>query len=99
VTQRSFSAPMICAISFGKKKSPRSIVASLLTDEAQSSLCIASGLSPVNARAPAPDMEADDIRYWVASSDVPNAGLDKDAFLTPAERRAFADQIVNFVNQ
>ena len=96
--RRSLTAPVLCGILLGKSAYSRDLLTFLSSDGAQSALSMASGLAPAAARATAPDRESDDVRYWVAASEPPYPGLDKDAFRTPAERAAFAGEIVRVVN-
>ncbi len=88
---RSFLAPEICALVLDKNKAYSSTV-NLLTNSRQSSLSIATGLSPVQASCAVPDKQADDVRFWLAASNGPVMPL-SGALPSEEMRKAAADWI------
>lgn len=103
---RSFTAPITYAIpltSRGKTaKTIETLLQMLTGSECQGQLANATGLAPVHATASTPDVQADDLRYWIAASNPPLPPLDKAAFATERQAADFADafrsMVLEYVN-
>jgi hypothetical protein len=95
---QAFTAPVICGVQLKKSPVIPSILQNLASQNVQAELSKETGLAPVNTRAAAADREADDVRYWTAATEPPYPGLDRAAFTTPADRKAFAEKIAAYVN-
>lgn len=70
--ERKFQAPQIIAASLNKNMSD---YVKLLCETNQSELCTTTGLAPVQKNCSVPDVQADDVRYWLAASSGPVAPL------------------------
>ncbi len=91
---RSFTSPVLLGISLSKDKVARSSLEKL-AGEFQSQLSFATGLAPVLASCSVPDVQADDVRYWVAASDEPLPALADWLFATKAQKNTFAEALRN----
>lgn len=89
---RRFTAPLILGIPLSKNKTVRQSLIALAQNK-QDLLSAATGLSPVQAAASVPDVQADDARYWIAASGTPLPALSNAAFTAKAERTAFANAL------
>ncbi len=89
---RRFTAPLILGIPLSKNKTVRKSLIALAQNK-QDLLSAATGLSPVQAAASVPDVQADDARYWIAASGTPLPALSNAAFTAKAERTAFANAL------
>ena len=95
--QRIFTSPVIVAIANSRNKSISESV-KLLANSMQSELCSRTGLAPVQANCSVIDIQADDVRYWVAASGKPFEGLAESAFKTSGSRNQFAEALKSFLN-
>lgn len=94
---RRFTSPLICAVPLSKNKKAKVIAANLISKNTQEFLSNATGLAPVLAGCEAPDIEADDVRYWVAATNTPFNGLSRDAFLSKKDARELEKVIVGYI--
>ena len=97
--ERTFSAPIIMAIPYSKNKIAMNSMKKLATVEYQERLSIKTGLAPVQKNCAIPDRQADDVRYWVAASEVPFVGLAEAAFTDAKTRKMFADILRMYLQQ
>ena len=97
--ERTFSAPIIMAIPYSKNKIAMDSIKKLATVEYQERLSIKTGLAPVQKNCAIPDRQADDVRYWVAASEVPFVGLSEAAFTDAKTRKMFADILRMYLQQ
>ena len=95
-SERNFISPVILGISLSKDKVARSAVEKL-SNEFQSQLSFATGLAPVQASCSVPDVQADDVRYWVAASDEPLPALADWIFTTKGQKNVFAEALRNLL--
>lgn len=95
-SERNFTSPVVLGISLTKDKIARSAIEKL-ADEFQSQLSFATGLAPVQASCSVPDVQADDVRYWVAASDEPLPALADWIFTTKGQKNVFADALRNLL--
>lgn len=93
---RFFTSPVILGISLSKDKIARAAIEKL-SNEFQSQLSFATGLAPVQANCSVPDVQADDVRYWVAASDEPLPALADWIFTTKGQKNAFAEALRNLL--
>lgn len=94
--ERSFVAPVVLGISLSKNKIARNAIEKL-ADEFQSQLCFSTGLAPVQASCSVPDVQSDDVRYWVAASDEPLPALSDWLFTTKGQKTVFAEALRNLL--
>ena len=95
-SERNFTSPVVLGISLTKDKIARSAIEKL-ADEFQGQLSFATGLAPVQASCSVPDVQADDVRYWVAASDEPLPALADWIFTTKGQKNVFADALRNLL--
>lgn len=93
-SSRSFTSPVVLGISLSKDKVARSSLEKL-AGEFQSRLSFATGLAPAQASCSVPDVQADDVRYWVAASDEPLPALADWLFATKGQKNTFAEALRN----
>ncbi|MCR4736463.1 MAG: hypothetical protein K5829_15815 [Treponema sp.] len=67
---RKFEAPVICAIMLKKNEQSTKELADL-SNNRQTQLSTKSGLAPVQKNCSVADIQADDVRYWLAASNGP----------------------------
>lgn len=90
---RFFTSATVCAVPLKKSKSVEKLVKTLVSQEGQENLSRATGLAPVLAHCRTPDKQADDVRYWIAATNTPNAGLGNEIFFTTAQYRQLAKEL------
>lgn len=95
--ERRFTSPLICAVPLSKNKKAKILARDLISADTQVFLSNATGLAPVLAGCEAPDIEADDVRYWVAATNTPLNGLSRDAFLSKKAARELEKMIVGYI--
>jgi hypothetical protein len=71
---RKFSAPEIGVLCVKEKKYTKDVLLNLVRTR-QTELCTESGLAPVQKNCIVPDLQADDVRYWLAASNGPTLPL------------------------
>ena len=59
----------------------------------QESLCRSTGLAPVLRNCRTTDVQASDVRFWIASSSTPNAGLGHETSLTKEQLRQIKNEL------
>lgn len=100
-TIRALTAPVYYGIPLSGKKKEIStlegLFAQLTSIEGQGFLSQATGLAPTHASAPTPDVQADDVRYWVAATNLPLPALSDASFSTSSELATFASDFRNLV--
>lgn len=90
---RCFTSATICAVPIKKSKPVEKLIKTLVSQEGQENLSRATGLAPVLAHCRTPDKQADDVRYWIAATNTPNAGLGNEIFFTPSQYRQLAKEL------
>jgi hypothetical protein len=102
-SERGLTAPVLYAIPLAKNKKKQSAahdLSSLLeTPLTQGKLSSRSGLAPALGRAETPDIQADDVRFWVASTNAPLANLSNAAFAGKTSLAAFASSLREYITQ
>jgi ABC-type glycerol-3-phosphate transport system substrate-binding protein len=94
---RKFTAPSVCAIPLTKNKKAHAAAESLLTSDGQEKLSRATGLAPVFAHCRTSDHQADDVRFWIAATNTPLAGLGRDLTDDPAQTKAAAQAFCGII--
>lgn len=90
---RCFTSATVCAVPLKKSKSVEKLIRTLVSQEGQENLSRATGLAPVLAHCRTPDKQADDVRYWIAATNTPNAGLGNEIFFTTSQYRQLAKEL------
>lgn len=89
---RRFTAPIIFAVSMSKDKVARNSIEKM-ANELQGTLSSATGLGPVQKNCGVPDVQADDVRYWVAASNKPLPALSDALFVSKQQKNNFAEAL------
>lgn len=71
---RTFEAPLYAAIPLSKNASVKTAM-NLLSSTHQATISYKTGLAPSNANCATPDIQADDVRFWIAASAGPEYPL------------------------
>lgn len=95
---RNFTAPVIFAVPVSKDKVVHKAI-SLMANELQAKLSAATGLAPVQANCPVPDIQADNVRYWIAASGMPLTPLASSLFVSKQQKNAFAEALRSLLRQ
>ncbi len=95
-SERSFTSPVILGIALSKNKVAKDAIVKM-SNSLQSQLSIKTGLAPVQANCAVPDVQADDVRYWVAASNAPLPTLSDALFTTKQQKSLFADALRTFL--
>ncbi len=91
-------APELCAIFLNSNGNPQEILSFLITPEVQEQLSDLTGLAPVSSQGIAHDSQADDVRYWAASTPKgPLPSLKTASCATPADRQILCTQIRDYL--
>jgi hypothetical protein len=80
-----------------RKAGALALLERLLSNPVQKRLGDATGLAPASSTAETLDMQASDVRLWVAASAGAYPGLDRDAFADPAAASSFAAELRAYV--
>ena len=94
--ERFFTSPVLLGISLSKDKVARTAIEKF-ANELQSQLSFSTGLAPVQANCPVPDVQSDDVRYWVAASNEPLPALADSLFASKSQKASFAEALRNFL--
>ena len=89
---RKFSAPEIGVFCVKEKKYTKDVLLNLVRTR-QTELCTESGLAPVQKNCIVPDLQADDVRYWLAASNGPTLPL--AAALPTTEAKEIFIKVIN----
>ena len=95
-SSRTFASPVYCALPLSTKKIARKTI-SLLAINLQDKLSSNTGLAPVSAACQTPDRQADDVRYWISSTNAPAVPLSEAAFKDDKNRNLFASALRNYI--
>lgn len=93
---RHLMSDTICAIPVNSETAQNFAVL-LTSDESQKTLSRMTGLAPVNARCPCPDIEADDVRFWIAATNEPLIPLNRAAFTSSSQMEIFSQVLANYI--
>ena len=97
--ERALVSPYIVAVPLSQSKVLKDDLEKLTDPKAQEALSKETGLAPVLANCRTPDLQADDLRYWVAATGEPLKSLADSAFYSDADRDAFAKTVVAYIRQ
>lgn len=87
---RKFTGEIIFAVPQKKNSLNTRLVQYLSSEAGQEELSRATGLAPVFAQCRTPDRQADDVRYWIAATNTPLAGLSRESDLTQKQKNELA---------
>lgn len=92
-SSRTFTSSTIYAVSLKKSKSVEKLISDLVSADGQEKLSRATGFAPVLSHCRTPDKQADDVRYWIAATNPPNAGLGHEAYFTKEHFRQLGKEL------
>lgn len=95
--ERNFTAPVIFAVPLSKDPVVHKSI-TMLSDELQTLLSAKTGLAPTQANCGTPDVQADDVRYWVAASGTPLPALSSALFVNKQQMHSFAESLRNILH-
>lgn len=96
-SQRYLTCPMISAVLLTKNRSSEKLVKTMLSEAFQAKLAFDTGLAPVNSQCQSPDIQSDDVRFFVAATNAPITPLNQAAFADKKEMEAFTQELKAFV--
>ena len=94
---RSIISPVICAVPMTKNRNVAFFVSHLTSENAQERISNLTGLAPMHARCHVPDVYSDDIRFWIAASEVPLTPLGSSAFTSRQKMEAVANCLRDYI--
>lgn len=97
LNQRSLVAPATCMISMTADERTKKLAESMTTIDGQEILCHETGLSPLLANCRIPDIQSDDIRFWIAATSQPVVPIYEGAFSDKARKAEFASAIRQWI--
>ncbi len=97
ISLRACTCPTICLVPLSGTKAMQDCAEYLVSNKAQENLSRSSGLVPILAQCRTPDVQADDVRFWIASSSSPVIPLSYSAFSLAQERDSFAQGLISFI--
>ena len=90
---RFFSSSTLYAIPVTSNPNVSKIAQDFVSVDFQESLCRSTGLAPVLRNCRTTDVQASDVRFWIASSSTPNAGLGHETSLTKEQLRQIKNEL------
>ncbi|WP_407396432.1 hypothetical protein [Treponema sp.] len=94
---RSLIAPAVAMISLSKSKEAKKAVGHLMSQEAQEVIAFKTGLAPFLANSKIPDIQSDDLRFWIAATSEPSLPIGAAAFSDEKKKEDFAEAIRKFI--
>jgi hypothetical protein len=78
-----------------KSEKAESVLAELISVQAQETMSRSTGIAPVLAQCRTPDKQADDARFWIAATTCPLPGLSNEVYLTKSQKTALSAEIAS----
>ncbi|MBR6153902.1 MAG: hypothetical protein IKQ43_05645 [Treponema sp.] len=97
--KRYLTGSVISAVPLTKNKALTTLIKTMLSSGFQADLAFRTGLAPVNAQCQTPDIQADDVRFFIAATNAPLTPLNQAAFADQKEMEAFALEITTFIKK
>jgi len=94
---RRFTAPETFAVPLTNKYGIKNIVSELSKTAYQEELSRATGFAPVLNHCKTPDKQADDVRYWIAATNAPLAGLSNEINITKEQQQQLLAELVLYL--
>ena len=98
-SSRTFTAPSVCLVPLKNTKITSQIVKQSLTETTQKDMAAFTGLAPVFTKCDTQDRQADDARYWIASTNSPFSGLSKDTNLSSEQKNLLAKSLISAIRK
>lgn len=97
IALRACTCPTICLVPISGTSAMKNCAEYLVSNKAQENLARSTGLAPILAQCRTPDVQSDDVRFWIASSSSPVIPLSYSAFSNSYERDKFAEELIAFI--
>lgn len=97
--QRIFTGSTVYAVPLNKSKKTLELSQALTSREVQEKISRATGLAPVHSSCHTSDKQADDVRYFIAATKQPFAGLGQEIYLTSEQFRLLAKEILKKITE
>lgn len=97
VSKRSVISSAYCFIPLSDSKYVEPTAQHLMDNAVQEDIARKTGLAPSLAGCRTPDIQSDDLRYWIAASSGSVAPLGDASFSSSAKKEQFAECIRNFI--
>ncbi|MBQ0040236.1 MAG: hypothetical protein KBS64_07415 [Treponema sp.] len=94
---RALVSPVTAMISMTKDNAKKEAVKTLVLTDSQEYISRKSGIAPTLANCRITDMQADDIRFWIAATSKPVMPLGLSAFDDKAKKEEFAQAVRNYI--
>lgn len=94
---RAVVSPTICMISRSSDSTLKNAARAIVHEENQEFLARSSGLAPLLANCKIPDVQSDDIRFWIAASSKPEIPLGLAAFDDDRKKHQFAQALRQYI--
>lgn len=98
LNQRSLVTPATVMISMTADERTKKLAESMTTISAQEILCHETGLSPLLANCRIPDIQSDDIRFWIAATSQPVVPIYDGAFSDSSRKAEFAAAVRQWIS-
>ncbi|MCQ2591178.1 MAG: hypothetical protein MJ188_00210 [Treponema sp.] len=92
--QRHFTANATYVLPTSNNSKNPLLIEKLLSPDAQGDFSRKTGLSPVLSNCRTPDKQSSDVRYWIAATNAPLAGLGHEANLSVKQLDILRDEIL-----
>lgn len=96
---RAFSADVMIAIPLSRNAEKNSFVAQLSGSDMQEQMCFTSALAPADANCRIPDVQSDNVRYWIAATNMPLAPLAQSVCTDSKTKAALARAIRAYLRE
>lgn len=97
ITKRAVVSSAYCFIPLSDSKYVKPTAAYLMDTAVQEDIARKTGLAPSLSGCRTPDIQSDDLRYWIAASSGSVAPLGDAAFINREKKDQFAECIRNFI--
>ena len=97
--KRYLTGSVISAVPLTKNKALTTLVKTMLSSNFQADLSFKTGLGPVNSQCQSPDIQSDDVRFFVAATNPPLTPLSQAAFSDQKAIESFTLEITTFVKR
>lgn len=94
---RAAMTPSVAMISMSKNKNAKEAVTFLVGSDAQEKLAFKTGLAPFIANCKIPDIQSDDLRFWIAATSSPCIPMGLAAFDDDIKKQNFAKAIRDWI--
>ena len=96
---RAFLSDVLIAVPLSSNADKNAFVAQLSQSEWQERLCGISGLAPADASCKVPDVQSDNVRYWIAATNTPLVPLSNSVCSNNTIKAALARAIRAYIRE